>query len=505
MPDLPPFSTNPADIIAWVDSLTPEQQRELQDQILNDPLLSALASPVAFAGRVNPVIELPPAPAAPSTYTIRVDIVGAKPPIWRRLAVRSDVTLDVLHQLLQAAFGWWDDHLHRFSLGAPYGSPYFVTPEDLREGEEGTYEHVARLDQVLTEPGARLTYEYDFGDGWTHRLVLESVDPWPKEETRTAWCLAGRRAGPVEDSGGIWSYEGLAAWARSGYADDQAPDDDPETLREWLPEDFDPDRFSVEEVDAALEEALAGDAGLVARDLGLREGAVIFAASLSGEPARTVADWLAAAMPEQAARSVDPDLAAAATRPWRVLLRHVGEGVTLTKAGYLPPAVVEGLIAELGLDEIWIGKGNREDLTQPVLRLREQAQQLGLLRKAKGRLTPTAAARRAAGDPVALLRHIAGRLPLGQHEDEHLAGWAALVATAAGQERKATDEAIAEILTSLGWTVVGGDRVPREAAAASAGPTRAVLNTASGELGFVRRDRPHRHSVLLARMALLGR
>lgn len=43
-------------------------------------------------------------------------------------------------------------------------------------------------------------------------------------------------------------------------------------------------------------------------------------------------------------------------------------------------------MTELDRVRDWIGKGNREDQTVPGLLLREGAQQLGLIRKIKGRL-----------------------------------------------------------------------------------------------------------------------
>jgi len=77
--------------------------------------------------------------------------------------------------------------------------------------------------------------------------------------------------------------------------------------------------------------------------------------------------------------------------------------------------VVRTIFDELGLGDERIGKGNREDLTAPVLTLREAAQRLGLLRKYQGRLVPTSRARRLTGDPVGLWWHLASRLPLGGH------------------------------------------------------------------------------------------
>ena len=60
----------------------------------------------------------------------------------------------------------------------------------------------------------------------------------------------------------------------------------------------------------------------------------------------------------------------------------------------VPPAVVSETMAALGWETVWIGKGNREDLTLPVLELRETAQRFGLLRKQRGHLVPTVAGRR---------------------------------------------------------------------------------------------------------------
>ena len=67
-------------------------------------------------------------------------------------------------------------------------------------------------------------------------------------------------------------------------------------------------------------------------------------------------------------------------------------GTKLTGAGYLPPLVVEQIAQAAGVTDWWIGRANREDLTWPVAILRENAQEVGLLRKAKGTLAPTARA-----------------------------------------------------------------------------------------------------------------
>src|SRR5690625_2763574 len=141
-----------------------------------------------------------------STYRLRVDLDYARPPIWRRLELRSDLTLDRVHDIIQTAFGWWDTHLHIFTLG---GRAYdrsvenFLCPFDVEEGESpGTPESAVRLDETIQEVGDKLFYLYDYGDDWGHTIKLEAVLP-RQSNTPDAWCTGGRRAAPPEDCGGL--------------------------------------------------------------------------------------------------------------------------------------------------------------------------------------------------------------------------------------------------------------------------------------------------------------
>ena len=150
----------------------------LAQQVASGALAGGLRS-LSDLGSRNRVIDLAPPPDEPSLLTLTLELRGSKPRIWRRLCVPGDLTLDVVHTLFQAVMGWSDSHLHRFQpgIGKSYGQPYFVTEFDEDEGDEGTREDGVRLDQVLRVPGDRLTYLYDFGDGWEHRVTLESLAP----------------------------------------------------------------------------------------------------------------------------------------------------------------------------------------------------------------------------------------------------------------------------------------------------------------------------------------
>ena len=91
------------------------------------------------------------------------------------------------------------------------------------------------------------TYEYDFGDSWQHEIVLEkTLEPEP--QVKYPRCIEGERACPPEDCGGVWGYaEFLEAIA------DPAHEDHDETLR-WVGGKFDPEKFSVDEVNRKLGE-----------------------------------------------------------------------------------------------------------------------------------------------------------------------------------------------------------------------------------------------------------
>ncbi|WP_343709493.1 hypothetical protein [Mycobacterium sp.] len=149
--------------------------------------------------------------------------------------------------------------------------------------------------------------------------------------------------------------------------------------------------------------------------------------------------------------SIDTDAAAAAVRPYAWLLERVGDdGVTLTQAGYLPPVHVEAAFTELEFDKMWIGASNREDLTYPVLHLRQSAQQVGLLRKHRGRLLATTRGKALRSDPVGLWWHLAERTPVGSADRcVYDAGLLCLAALAA-ETTDNVETIVAELLDALG-------------------------------------------------------
>lgn len=379
------------------------------------------------------------------TYRIRVELTGAEPPVWRRVDIASDMFLDRVHDVLQVVMGWQDYHLHQFASGEEAHHPraeHYVMPSAFDEDGVGVDERRVRLDEVLVGPGDRLHYEYDFGDSWAHTLDLEAV--FDRAPGQPALCLDGARACPPEDCGGIGGYADLLRVL--------ADPDDPEHehLRTWAGADFDAEHFDTVEVNGAL--SVRG---------GLRAPSI--------DPDSPLGDLLARIyVPPSIGDALDALAAPPPVVPpnerrqfgdhYRWLLDRVGDdGVKLTAAGYLPPAVVTEIAVALGLDDFWIGTANREHHTVPVLHFRESAQQLGLLRKAKGHLMLTRAGRRVRDDPDLLWDHLADALPATetsrgpQAEGERHAGALFLLGVAAGRPKDAREQLVAAGLTAAGW------------------------------------------------------
>ncbi|MFT4259454.1 plasmid pRiA4b ORF-3 family protein [Microbacterium sp.] len=390
----------------------------------------------------RPEPQLLPVPAMVRGFRIRIDLQRTKPPVWRRIEVPGDILLPRLHEVIQAAMGWTDSHLHRFRTSNDRNAPEFLTQFDVDEGDEGMLEDDVRLDQIIAAEGDRLWYDYDFGDGWGHLLRVEKVLDVPPP---APVCVSGKLACPPEDCGGIWGYTELADWVRGGYDDALRPEVFESTAegREWLPDSWHPDVFDIDETNELIATVTAEPIPVVEELASLLELA-------RNRGTRGLRNALAHPS-TSGTTDVSVDEAADLTEPFRVLLDVVGDGMALTGAGYLKPTAVEQIAHRTGITEWWIGKANREDLTWPVWELRVTARTLGLVSVRKGRIAPTQAIAKRREDPQAILRHITGRLPLGTTPAERHAGWMALTVVANETPAELWEASISELLYDLGW------------------------------------------------------
>ncbi len=175
-------------------------------------------------------------------YQIKISLIGVKPPIWRTVLVPGDLGLGAFHEVIQVAMGWTDSHLHQFIANKKF---YGVPDDDFELEMEDETKY--KLAQLLKKEKDSIIYEYDFGDSWEHKILLEKILP-DDGKTVLPVCIKGKRACPPEDCGGIWGFEELL----ETIADTNHPDH--EDMLEWVGGEFDPEEFDLEEINEDLAE-----------------------------------------------------------------------------------------------------------------------------------------------------------------------------------------------------------------------------------------------------------
>ncbi|MGI8936091.1 MAG: plasmid pRiA4b ORF-3 family protein [Phormidesmis sp.] len=177
-----------------------------------------------------------------TVYQLKITLSGARPPIWRRVQVASNITLGKLHKIIQVAMGWYSCHMHEFEiLGEAYGEPMPEYDLDIRS------ERNVRLNTFVTGEKFKFAYVYDMGDSWDHQILVEKVLP-ADPEVRYPICIKGKRACPPEDCGGVWGYAELL----ETLSDPENPEH--EEMLEWVGGDFDAEAFDLASTNQQLKQ-----------------------------------------------------------------------------------------------------------------------------------------------------------------------------------------------------------------------------------------------------------
>jgi hypothetical protein len=175
------------------------------------------------------------------TFQLYVELDEVTPPVWRRILVSTGARMSRLHDMIQAAMGWTNSHLHALTVGdARFGMCFGDYPEGEIDEQTVTVLQALRGLKIFT-------YEYDFGDGWEHTITVEAEFRTP-HALKFALCLAGDNACPPEDSGGPGGFEYfLKALAEPKH-------EKHDNYVRWNDGDtFDRTAFSLIEVNAALQ------------------------------------------------------------------------------------------------------------------------------------------------------------------------------------------------------------------------------------------------------------
>jgi hypothetical protein len=75
-----------------------------------------------------------------------------------------------LHEVIQAAMRWENDHLHDFEIGGERDTD----PRGRADLDMGDASRVG-LGRVTPEGEAKLRYPCDFGDNWRHEVLVEKI------------------------------------------------------------------------------------------------------------------------------------------------------------------------------------------------------------------------------------------------------------------------------------------------------------------------------------------
>ncbi len=133
---------------------------------------------------------------------LHIALADTHPCVWRRVDVPVDANLKMLHDVIQAAFGWLDCHLWEFEVGEKrYG-----VPDPDWGSDDVLWAKNTKLQTLLDRDVRRWLYTYDMGDNWEHEIVVEALaDGEP--DVKYPRYVDGHRRAPPEDCGGAPGFE----------------------------------------------------------------------------------------------------------------------------------------------------------------------------------------------------------------------------------------------------------------------------------------------------------
>ncbi|MEI6454805.1 MAG: plasmid pRiA4b ORF-3 family protein [bacterium] len=178
------------------------------------------------------------------TYQVQIVLKKVTPKIWRRLLIPSDMLLSDFHKIIQTSMGWTNSHLHQFIRDETFYT-HRIEEDDFWEEMRNVDYKDMRISDLLENEKEKIVYEYDFGDGWEHDIILEKIITDDSPVTGPT-CIAGKMNCPPEDCGGPWAYPDLLTILKNPKHKKY------QGIVEWIGEPFDPEYFNKDEVNKLL-------------------------------------------------------------------------------------------------------------------------------------------------------------------------------------------------------------------------------------------------------------
>ena len=174
---------------------------------------------------------------------LRIELEDIEPLIWRRIAVRTSMNLKAVHRVIQAAMGWLDCHLWEFTANERKYS--VLIPNDPDWNARINNAATTKLSALLATGVEGISYIYDIGDNWQHRIIIEklkSAEPgvlYPQ-------FLGGERRCPPEDCGGFPGYYDFLNNIASKQSKKR------KAALDWYGAPYDPDEIDEQQIVIAL-------------------------------------------------------------------------------------------------------------------------------------------------------------------------------------------------------------------------------------------------------------
>ncbi len=178
------------------------------------------------------------------TYQVQIALKKFTPKIWRRLLIPSDLLLSDFHKVIQTTMGWENYHLHQFIKDGCFYTIRLKDDDFWNEMRNVDYKNL-KVSDLLKAEKEKIVYEYDFGDGWEHDIVLEKIIFDSPDKVKPT-CIAGKMNCPPEDCGGIWGYSNLLKIISSPKHKEY------KEMIEWLGGKFDSEYFSMDVTNTLL-------------------------------------------------------------------------------------------------------------------------------------------------------------------------------------------------------------------------------------------------------------